>query len=298
MNLADALRSAIEPDRVREQVPLAQSTTLKAGGTADLVVSAHSVGDVVAVQRLASLHGAPVAVLGAGSNLIVADDGVRGIVLRVDGLAWTDIDGDLATIGAGTMNAHAVRAMHKAGYVGAEFLALVPGQFGGSVAMNAGTRWGELSDVLDAVTIVTAAAEVQRLTLGDLKPAYRHGGVPVGAVVVSGVIRVERGDAATARERVREEKRYRGQTQPYQEPCFGSSFANPPGDAAGRLIEAVGAQGVALGRRGDQREARELHRELERRDRAGSCRIDGVGAQVRSRRNRYRAASGGSCVWV
>jgi UDP-N-acetylmuramate dehydrogenase len=247
VTLAADLLSALPAGQVRERVPIGQTTSLKTGGSADILVVAHTVQDVVAVQALTARAGESLFVLGAGSNLIVGDDGVRGVVLRVDGLASTEIDDGVAHIGAGTMNAHAVRAMHKQGWVGAEFLALVPGQFGGSVVMNAGTRWGELSDVLVAATVVDRHGGVREIAGSELAPRYRHGGVPAGCVVVGGTIRVQEGDTAAAGERIREEKRYRGQTQPYREPCFGSAFANPPGDAAGRLIEAAGLKGLRWG---------------------------------------------------
>jgi len=145
------------------------------------------------------------------------------------------------------MNAHAVRVLHAEGLVGAEFLALVPGQFGGAVVMNAGTRWGELSEILVEVRLATVEGEIVDVPVSNLAPSYRHGGVPPGAVVLSGTVRVDPGDADAARQKVRQEKLYRSQTQPYRLNTSGSIFANPPGDAAGRLIEAAGVKGLRWG---------------------------------------------------
>jgi UDP-N-acetylmuramate dehydrogenase len=248
MTLAAQLGALIGAEHVRADFSLSDCTSMTVGGAAEVFVQPVDVAQVRAVVRECSTWDVPLRVLGAGSNLVISDLGVRGVVLSLSRLTTVDFGAGLsARIAAGAMNAHAVRAMHKVGLVGAEFLALVPGQFGGAVFMNAGTRWGELSDILVSASVVTPDGGLAELLASQLSPSYRDGGVPEGAIVVSGVVQLERGDAGAARERVREEKSYRQRTQPYQENCSGSFFANPPGDAAGRLIEAAGLKGLTWG---------------------------------------------------
>lgn len=244
-------------------VDLRRATTLRVGGAAQLFVALDSVAAVEQALSLCEAAGVALTLVGLGSNVVVPDEGVRGLVARLGGaLAHVTLAGGaplepvdspsrtgelLIEAGAGAVNAHLVRDLHRAGYVGAEFLALVPGTVGGAVVMNAGTRWGELSGILDAVAVVDARHGHRWIAATELGMSYRHTALPKGAVVVGARLRVTPGDTVDAAQRVKDEKAYREATQPYKLATNGSVFANPPGDAAGRLIDAAGLKGTRDG---------------------------------------------------
>lgn len=239
---------------VARDVSLADYTSYKVGGAAALLVQPKDAAAVAATVSILGDAAIPSVVIGWGSNLIVADDGFDGAVIRLaESLRYVRIpetrNGDSVevTVGAATMNNHLVRTLHGAGLSGAEFLALVPGTFGGAVAMNAGTRQGELVDILVGVTIVERAGTTCALSAGDLRMAYRRADIPAGAIVVEGVIAANVGGVEAGRAQVRAEREYRNRTQPYNSPNAGSVFRNPDGDYAGRLIEAAGLKGTRIG---------------------------------------------------
>lgn len=190
---------------------------------------------------------------GLGSNTLFPDQGIDGVVVRLtDQLANWSIEDGRAQVGAGAVNAHLVRSLLREGWIGAEFLSLIPGTFGGAVALNAGTRERELSDVLLSCELARIDEEQGVWNVGtyqasEMQLSYRHAGLQAGDVVLSGVVAVERGDVEEAKSRVRDDKERRNRTQPYRLASVGSTFANPEGDYAGRLIEAVGLKGHRVG---------------------------------------------------
>ncbi|MFP4597997.1 MAG: UDP-N-acetylmuramate dehydrogenase [Persicimonas sp.] len=242
--------------RLRFNEPLSSHCSLRVGGPAAVWAEVETADELGRLVEIARAEGLELSVVGLGSNTLFPDEGIGGIVMRLGGeLADRHIepmDDDTAQmhIGAGAINAHVVRASHKAGYVGAEFLALIPGTFGGAVALNAGTKECELSEVLiDADVAVPEGGGLVRHTLDveDLSLSYRHSKLPAEAIVIGGRIRVQRGDVDAAREAVRRDKARRNRTQPYKLASVGSTFANPEGDWAGRVIEEVGLKGKAIG---------------------------------------------------
>jgi UDP-N-acetylmuramate dehydrogenase len=153
-------------------------------------------------------------------------------------------------IGAGTVNAHSVRGLLDAGWTGLEFLNLVPGTFGGAVALNAGTKEAELSERLVCVEWCRPVADemaFERVDADALSMSYRDADVPDDAVVVCGDVVVEQGDVEAARQHMQQDRARRDDTQPYKLASWGSTFANPPGDYAGRLIDEVGLKGRQVG---------------------------------------------------
>ncbi len=237
--------------------PLADHNSYRVGGRAAALVCPNSIAEVAATLRVLAENGTRYAVIGWGSNLICSDDGFDGVVIKLgEGLRYVEplgLGGEQGAasqrvrVGAATMNNHLVRELHKAGLSGAECLALVPGTFGGAVAMNAGTRAGEVKDIVESVTVVLPSGDIQELDAADLGFRYRHADVPRGAIVVEGVIRAAVGGVEAGREQVKEERAYRNRTQPYSLPSAGSVFRNPEGDHAGRLIEAAGLKGTRIG---------------------------------------------------
>lgn len=252
-NLSDALKALLE-DRCRIDEPLSRRTSLRIGGPASWWTEPHTLKEVQQIVELAARHERSVHLVGLGSNALFPDEGIDGVVMRLSGelSTWQVCedrdDAVLIEVGAGCVNAHLVKALLKQGFVGAEFLMLIPGLFGGGVVMNAGTRDAELGGILERVTYIDSAdGMIHTVSADTLHMTYRHATLPRGAIVVSGVIRVMRGDVGLARERAQQDKDRRNVTQPYRLASVGSTFANPEGDYAGRLIEASGLKGVCCG---------------------------------------------------
>lgn len=239
-------------------VPLAPFTTYRIGGPADVLVRARDRDDLVAVGRAVATSGLPLLVVGQGSNLLVADEGVRGIVVLLgDGFGSIETEPDpsggvgaVLRVGAGVKLPVLARQSVAAGWTGLEWMVGVPGSVGGAVRMNAGGHGADVAaSIVDAeiaqpdeargLVIETWSAE--RLALG-----YRHSALRDGDVVLSARFAVGSGDPEAGRRALDEIVRWRREHQPGGANC-GSVFTNPPGDSAGRLIDAAGAKGFRIG---------------------------------------------------
>ncbi len=237
--------------RVRGEVlrdaPLAPRTAIRVGGPADLLVRPADPGALAELLRAVRELGVPLAILGGGANTLVADAGVRGVVLRLPpDLVPESAAGETLVLGGGAPTTRLWLRGHALGLVGMEFVAGIPGTLGGAVAMNAGTRAGEMKDVVARVELATAegAGFVEARALGF---AYRACRLPEGAVVTRVELALRRGDVEASERLMQEDRAHRRRTQPLDRPTFGSTFTNPPGDHAGRLVEAVGLKGHRVG---------------------------------------------------
>jgi UDP-N-acetylmuramate dehydrogenase len=242
-----------------KDAPLAKHGYWRVGGPADLLVDVHDGAQLAAVMET----DLPVTVLGNGSNLLVADAGIRGIVIRLKGnfraLAFRDpkdpaglldhLDSELgiAVVGGGMMNTVLLNKLNKLGLGGLGCLAGVPGTIGGAIRMNAGTRLGEIGDTVAFVRVMLPNGHAKTLTPDDIDFRYRRATLPTGAIVTRVGVWVSKAVHATEQADIREHLNYRKQTQPLDTPSCGSTFKNPPGDAAGRLIDAAGLKGSTEG---------------------------------------------------
>ena len=242
----DEISRRVRGEAVRD-APLAGRTTIRVGGTADLLVRPADPDALAELLRAARGLGVPLHVLGGGANTLVADAGVRGVVVRVPAdLAPEQTRGETLLLGAGQPTSRLWVRGHALGLVGMEFIAGIPGTLGGAVAMNAGTQIGEMKDVVHRVELATAdgAGFVDAAALGF---AYRTCRLPPGAVVTRVELALRQGDVAASEAAMQADRDRRRRTQPLDRPNFGSTFRNPPGDYAGRLIEAVGLKGHRIG---------------------------------------------------
>jgi UDP-N-acetylenolpyruvoylglucosamine reductase len=254
MDLAAALAALGAPAVADE--PLARHTTFRIGGPAELFVTAGDSQRLLALARLATEHHWPVTVLGGGSNVLVSDDGIPGLVIAsaargVRELTEDGLPGFVADAGV-PLAGLARRAIHH-GWSGLEWAVCIPGTVGGAVIGNAGAHGGQVSDALDWAEIGWPDGRRERWQAADLRLGYRTSALKerLGAqepapIVLAAAFRLDHGDASALRLRADECLAQRRATQPV-EPSAGSAFRNPPGDHAGRLIEACGLRGARLG---------------------------------------------------
>ncbi len=243
----EAVAAAVRGECHRD-APLAPRTAIRIGGPADLLVRPADPADLCALLAACQAGGVPSWVLGGGANLLVADRGVRGVTVKLPvDLGVEERDGERLVLPAGAPTSRVTQRAAEMGLVGCEFLSGIPGTLGGNVAMNAGTRIGEMKDVVAAVEVATARG-LRWIPAAELGFAYRTCRLPPGAVVTRVELRLRRGDLAESARAMQADREYRRRTQPLDRPTWGSTFRNPPGDHAGRLLEQAGLKGHVLGR--------------------------------------------------
>jgi len=244
--------------RLSRDRPLSDLTWLRVGGPADWLLQPADAGDLAAF--LASLPGdVPVFAMGVGSNLIVRDGGIRGVVIRLGrGFNGIRIEGNRVIAGAAALDAHVARRAAEAG-VDLTFLRTIPGSIGGAVRMNAGCYGAYVADHLIEVRAVTRAGEIVTLTPDDLRLAYRHSDLPEGWVIVEATFQGAAGDPEVLVTRMDDQIAKRDATQPTKERSAGSTFRNPGGfSSTGRaddvhdlkawsVIDAAGLRGARQG---------------------------------------------------
>ncbi|MCK6549332.1 UDP-N-acetylmuramate dehydrogenase [Myxococcota bacterium] len=248
----DALARALG-DRVTFDEPLAPKVAFRIGGPADAFARPMNGDQLAAVLRVARDHRVPVTVLGTGSNVLVSDLGIRGITVRLTGeladvhVVRTEADHVEIDAGAGALNAPLVALAFKMGAVGLEFLATIPGTFGGALIMNAGAHGGEIKPFITHVGLIDSNLSPVVRAGTDCGFAYRSSGFAPGELLTGARLVVPKGDVAHAKAHLAEMRAARRRTQPNEHPNAGSIFKNPPGNYAGRLIEAAGLKGRRIG---------------------------------------------------
>lgn len=240
---------------VREAEPLARYSTYRIGGPATVFLP-DTVDEVAAALRVASQAGVPVFPLGLGSNVLLPDEGMDALVVRLGkGIDRVDREDGLWRLGAGLPAPLAARRTAEAGYAGLHLMVGVPGTVGGGVYMNAGCHGGQWADVVTRVTALGRDGQLRQLARDEIPFAYRQSGLG-GLVVVEAEVRLRPGDPAALREEVQRLFEWRQQGTPFNQPCCGSVFRNPEWPSgppapdcrtAGQLIEAVGLKGRRIG---------------------------------------------------
>jgi UDP-N-acetylmuramate dehydrogenase len=232
--------------------PLAPKTSIRVGGRAELFVRPRSIDGLLQILKSARAENVPLTVLGGGANTLVGDGGVRGITLKLpadllpEEVRLSASDGRV-TLGSGAAIARLIQLAKQHRLVGAEFLAGIPGTIGGAAAMNAGTKMGECMSVVEAVEIA-APEGIGWTNRSQLVCRYRHTALPPDGIVTRVRFLLRSGDMEQSQAQMDADLGYRKRTQPLSQPNFGSVFQNPPGDFAGRLIEAAGLKGFTIGR--------------------------------------------------
>jgi UDP-N-acetylmuramate dehydrogenase len=239
--------------KVRVSEPLAPYTSIKIGGPADYFLEVEEHGALAQALRILDRYGTPFCLLGKGSNVLVSDLGVRGAVLRLGGkfkqIERREENGEVfITVGAAYPVAQLVREAARRGYSGLEFAEGIPGSVGGALVMNAGAYGTEMEKIVDRVEGITHKGEPLSFSREELTFSYRESHLPSGTIVTRVRMRLSKGEVEEVGLRVRELVARRKKSQPSGYPNSGSMFRNPPGDFAGRLIEAAGLKGRRMGR--------------------------------------------------
>ncbi len=234
--------------RAVQAEPMAKHTTMRVGGPADLFVTAHNAFELKGLVRFARARAIPLFLLGRGSDLVVSDAGIRGLVVEVRAEA-TQLDGDRYTAEAGVPMARAATETQRAGLSGLEYGLAIPGTVGGAVWANAGAHGGETARVLEAATVLLGDGTEAVLAASELEFRYRHSRFKDhrGEIVLAAAFRLAPADPAEITARLDEIRRWRREHQPLGLPSAGSVFRNPDGDSAGRLIDSLGLKGRRIG---------------------------------------------------
>lgn len=245
----DNLKALITTGSFATKEPMARHTTFRIGGEADVFIEP-SFGEVLPVITYCKEQQIPVTVIGNGSNLLVGDKGIRGVVLSIGkSMNSVSVEGNTIVAEAGALLSQVAAAAKDASLTGMEFAAGIPGSLGGAVVMNAGAYGGELKDILVDATCLTADGTALTYTVEELELSYRHSLIMErpGTIVMSARLRLEPGNQEEILATMRELAGKRQEKQPLNFPSAGSTFKRPVGYFAGKLIEDAGLRGFAVG---------------------------------------------------
>jgi UDP-N-acetylmuramate dehydrogenase len=234
---------------VADSFPLAPLTTYKLGGSAEVYAEAESEDDLAILSKVWSKYPeVEVTILGRGSNILVSDTGVKGLVIRL-GEGFHFIEETPQGVRAGGVVALPLLARWAAerGYTGLEFGVGIPASVGGAVRMNAGGHGSEIREVLESARIFDLESGPRDAAANDLGLAYRRSNLKESEIVVAASFRLSRGDPEVIKTTMADISRWRKDNQPGGKPSAGSVFKNPDGDSAGRLIDLAGCKGLRIG---------------------------------------------------
>lgn len=228
--------------------PMSRHTTFRVGGKADFYLTPRT-EQVAGILALCKEERVPCQIVGNGSNLLVGDLGIRGVVLAFTKQASAvQVEGDCIRAQAGALLSQTAGAAWKAGLGGLEFAAGIPGSVGGAVVMNAGAYGGECKDVLRQVTALTQSGEIVKLTNGELELSYRHSCIPKRELaVLEAEFALQQKPREEILARMDDLKKRRTEKQPLEYPSAGSTFKRPEGYFAGKLIMEAGMRGYSVG---------------------------------------------------
>ena len=239
----------IAAERVFANAPMSQHTTFQIGGPADCLVFPGSCSEVAGALELARQYAWPVTILGNGSNVLVRDKGIRGLVVKFgDPMAFIRHEGTTIIAGAGALLADVSRYAAAQRLAGLEFASGIPGSVGGAVYMNAGAYDGEIKQVVTAVSAVCAQGHSRRFIQNELDFGYRHSVFQTnGCIICETEFSLQPGNATEIEERMADLTEKRQSRQPIEMASAGSTFKRPPGHFAGTLIEQAGLKGLRIG---------------------------------------------------
>lgn len=229
-------------------VPMRTRTSFRVGGPADAVAAPGDAGELKSIIRYTREKGLPCFILGRGTNLLVLDGGIRGVVVDLKGFnALEVISEGIIYAGAGVSLPKLVYFAMDNSMTGLEFASGIPGSVGGAIVMNAGALEGEMKDVVKSVTVMSEAGEISELTREELPFSYRNLSLPKGTVALGAHFKLKGGDKEAIKERIHSILNARKTKQPLDSPNAGCIFKNPQQNHAGRLIDEAGLKGLQFG---------------------------------------------------
>ncbi len=248
MTFQEKLLQILTKEQILIDEPMSRHTTFRVGGPADYYLKPE-LAQTAEILKLCREDGLSVQVIGNGSNLLVGDRGIRGVVLEIGtSVAEVSVEGTQIRAEAGATLAKLAQEAAKAGLAGLEFASGIPGTVGGAVVMNAGAYGGEVKDVLQYAKILCEDGEVREFTAEELELSYRHSIVPeINGIVLEAVFVLEEAKESQIRARMEELREQRTTKQPLEYPSAGSTFKRPEGYFAGKLIMDAGLRGYRVG---------------------------------------------------
>ncbi|WP_432643523.1 UDP-N-acetylmuramate dehydrogenase [Acidaminococcus sp.] len=237
------------PGQFQINAPMAQYTTFRVGGPADILVSPGSQDEVRTLFAAIQAEQVPCTILGNGSNVLVLDKGIRGVVLKLgNALKGLFIEGNRIQVEAGVLLSRLAAAAADAGLTGLEFASGIPGSLGGAILMNAGAYGGEIGNLVRTVTVMDPGGRIRILNRKQMDFRYRHSVVmETGDIILSATLELTPDDPAAIHERIHELTQKRISKQPLNFPSAGSTFKRPPGYFAAALIDQAGLRGYRVG---------------------------------------------------
>lgn len=228
--------------------PMNRHTTFKIGGKADLFIKAHTVKELKTIINLAKAFNTPYFIIGKGSNLLVSDNGIEGMVISIDGLDDVMFDGETMICGAGASLRTVCLAAQKASLSGLEFAYGIPGTIGGALYMNAGAYGGEMSQVVVSADAINSDGNIVKFSLADMQLGYRTSIFKNSdLIIVSVTMQLKSGNCNDIKNQMDDFFSRRRDKQPLEFPSAGSTFKRPEGYFAGALIEQNNLKGVSVG---------------------------------------------------
>jgi UDP-N-acetylmuramate dehydrogenase len=246
--VAEEFKAIVVEDNVLLNEPMCNHVSFKVGGPVDILVLPRNYTDVQELIKICNKHNTPYYIMGNGSNLLVKDGGIRGVVIKLSPLNIIEVTDNKIVAQSGALLSDVSDAALNNSLTGFEFACGIPGCVGGAVSMNAGAYIGEIKDVIESTLVLDKEGNIKRLAAEELKLSYRNSVILMeGYVVLEATFKLKVGDYDAIKSKIDELQFRRKDKQPLEYPSAGSTFKRPVGHFAGKLIEDSNLKGVSIG---------------------------------------------------
>lgn len=247
-NYKELFKDIYLEDSIKVNEPMKNHISFKVGGPADILLEPSDEKQIIKSIEICKNNNIPYIVIGNGSNLLVRDGGIRGVVIKLSGLNFIKVDGNYITAGAGVVLKDVSDVALENSLTGFEFASGIPGSVGGAVFMNAGAYDGEMKNIISSVTVLDKEGNIVTLEKDELEFGYRTSSVKTeGYIVISAQFELQLGDKVKIKNRIDELTQKREEKQPLEYASAGSTFKRPEGYFAGKLIQDAGLKGFTIG---------------------------------------------------